>query len=63
MTQFFASIIEKLTFKSALIKMYRREIVDLFNDSYFFSINMLNLRQWQKIMRYLIDGKPDEIFD
>jgi len=24
---------------------------------------MLNMRQWQKIMKYFIDGKPDEIFE
>ena len=63
-TEFFASIVERShQIDADLIKPYRREIIDLFNFDNFFQMNMLNLKQWQKIMKYFIDGKPDEIFE
>ena len=63
-TEFFASIVEKShQIDPGLIKPYRREIIDLFNFDTFFQVSMLNLKQWQKIMKYFIDSKPDEIFE
>jgi hypothetical protein len=61
-TEFFASIVERTHgIDSELIKPYRREIIDLFNNENFFKMSLLNLKQWQKIMKYFIDGKPEEI--
>lgn len=62
-TEFFASIVEKThkQINSELIKPYRRDIIDLFNNENFFKVNLLNLKQWQKIMSNFIDGKPEEI--
>jgi len=63
-TEFFASIVERShQIDPDLIKPYRREIIDLFNVETFFQQSMLNLKEWQKIMKYFIDGKPDEIFE
>ena len=63
-TEFFASIVEKShSIDPGLIKPYRKDIIELFNDENFFQTSMLNMRQWQKIMKYFIDGKPDEIFE
>lgn len=62
-TDFFSSIVERIhDTDSELLKPYRREIIDLFNNDNFFKTSMLNLKQWQKIMKYFIDGKPEEIF-
>lgn len=61
-TEFYASIVERTHgIDSELIKPYRREIIDLFNNENFFKVSILNLKQWQKIMKYFIDGKPEEI--
>ena len=46
-----------------LIKIFRKDIVDFFNMDNFFQVSMLNLKEWQKIMKCLIDGKPDEFFE
>mmetsp|Transcript_1941 Transcript_1941/g.2802 ORF Transcript_1941/g.2802 Transcript_1941/m.2802 type:complete len:314 (-) Transcript_1941:287-1228(-) len=63
-TEFFASLVERShQIDPGLIKPYRREIIDLFNADSFFQQSILNLKQWQKIMKYFIDGKPDEIFE
>jgi hypothetical protein len=63
-TEFFACIVEKThQIDPNLIKPYRREIIDLFNVDQFFTASMLNLKQWQKIMKYFIDSKPDEMFE
>lgn len=63
-TEFFSSIVEKCHYLDAdLIKPYRREILELFTFEHFFQVTLLNLRQWQNIMKYFIDGKPDEIFE
>jgi len=64
MTEFFSSIVERShAIDPELIKPYRREIIDLFNADNAFQIGILNLKQWQKIMRYFIEGKPEEIFE
>lgn len=61
-TEFFATIVERThSIDSELIKPYRREIIDIFNNENFFKVSLLNLKQWQKIMKYFIDGKPEEI--
>jgi hypothetical protein len=61
-TEYFASTVERShSIDAELIKPYRRDIIDLFNNDNFFQVSMLNLRQWQKIMKYFIDGKPEEI--
>mmetsp|Transcript_17212 Transcript_17212/g.28988 ORF Transcript_17212/g.28988 Transcript_17212/m.28988 type:complete len:304 (+) Transcript_17212:668-1579(+) len=63
-TEFFAQVVEKShQIDPSLIKPYRREIIELFNVDSFFQASILNLKQWQKIMKYFIDGKPDEIFE
>lgn len=63
-TEFFASIVERShQIEPDLIKPYKREIVELFNNENFFQTSMLNLKQWQKIMNKFIDGKPDEMFE
>ena len=63
-TEFFASTVERIhQVDPELIKPYRREIIDIFNNDTFFCVSMLNLKQWQKIMKYFIDGKPEEIFE
>jgi|DEB0MinimDraft_12_1074336.scaffolds.fasta_scaffold08100_2 hypothetical protein len=63
-TEFFASIVERChQINPELIKPYRREIIELFTADQFFVVSMLNLKQWQKIMKYYIDGKPEEIFE
>ena len=63
-TEFFASMVSKVhKIDSNLLKPYKRDVIDLFNGETFFQMNMLNLKQWQKIMRYFVDGKPEEIFE
>ena len=63
-TDFFASVVEKAhQIDPGLIKPYKKEIVDLFHYESFFSASMVNLKQWQKIMKYFIDGKPDEMLE
>ena len=65
-TDFFASVIERsqqIDGDNRVIKPYRKEIVDLFNYDQFFSASMINLRQWQKIIKYFIDAKPEEMFE
>jgi len=42
---------------------YKKEIVDLFSYDQFFSASMINLKQWQKIIKYFIDVKPEEMFE
>jgi hypothetical protein len=63
-TDFFGSLVEKThQIDPGLIKPYRREIVELFNDESFFDATVLKLRHWQKILKYFIDGKPEEILE
>jgi fructose-1-phosphate kinase PfkB-like protein len=46
-TEFFASIVERShQIEPDLIKPYKREIVELFNNENFFQTSMLNLKQW-----------------
>lgn len=64
LTEFFASIVEQVAkFDSNLIRPYRKDVLELFNVDTFFQMSMRNLKQWRKIMKYFIDGKPDEMFD
>jgi|TARA_B110000285_G_C14752560_1_gene435848 hypothetical protein len=64
-TEFFASVIERYQSIDELIRPYRREVIDLFNQEYFFhcQTNKLNIKQWKKIMKYFIGNKPDEMYE
>jgi hypothetical protein len=62
-TDFLASIIEQAAKMEAnLIKPYRKDVVELFTADAFFQMSMLNLKNWGKIMRHFIEGKPEEMF-
>ena len=37
--------------------------MELFNVENFFKMSMLNLKQWRKILKHFIDGKPEEMFE
>ena len=63
-TKFFASIVEKShSIDTDLIRPFKKEIIELFNIDSFFQTKMINLKQWQKIMKFFVDGRPDEIFE
>mgnify|MGYP006907057426 CR=1 FL=1 len=62
--QFFAQIVEEThEFDDNIIKPYRRAVIDIFNNDNFFNTSKLNLKYWQKIMNYIIEVKPEEIFE
>ena len=64
MTELFSSIVEKVhKINSELLKPYKKDVTELFNSDSFFMLNKLNLKQWQKIMRFFIDGRPEEFFE
>lgn len=45
--EFFASIVERTHgIDSELIKPYRKDIFELFNNDHFFKVSLLNLKQW-----------------
>lgn len=61
---FFASVIEKTAkLDSNLIKPYKDDVLKLFNVDNFFQMSMINLKQWRKILRNFIDGRPEDMFE
>ena len=63
LTELFSNIVMKVhKINSELLKPYKKEVNELFNCESFFMMNNLNLKEWQKILRFFIDGKPEFFF-